>query len=149
MLSWKEQNSIFHGSVPSAGTSCPRLLQLWESPDIPSQPQFVAKPRLCCDFCSFIQLFLPFLPSSVQSQGSSGEASTPFTVKLRGCPSNITEASLLSQLGREAQGHLPGYLCRNFSLFTLLRVVWVIRGPSGLSLCRDLFVEQCVLYIKT
>lgn len=86
----------------------------------------------------------------MQSQGSPGEGSTPFTVKLRGAPSNITEASLVSQLGREPRGvsECPSARCLQ-KLLTLLRVVWVIWGISELSLLRDLFVGQGVLYIKS
>ncbi|NXR70550.1 RBM19 protein, partial [Rhadina sibilatrix] len=55
--------------------------------------------------------------STLEGQGSSGEASTPFTVKLHGAPSNITEASLQKirefffplkpvaiRMGKKAQG---------------------------------------------
>ncbi|NXE94729.1 RBM19 protein, partial [Menura novaehollandiae] len=59
--------------------------------------------------------------STLESQGSSGEASTPFTVKLRGAPSNITEASLIREfflplkpvairMGKKAQGKKAGYI---------------------------------------
>ncbi|NXJ29184.1 RBM19 protein, partial [Dicrurus megarhynchus] len=61
--------------------------------------------------------------STLESQGSSGAASTPFTVKLRGAPSNITEASLQKirefffplkpvaiRMGKKAQGKNSGYI---------------------------------------
>ncbi|NXX36963.1 RBM19 protein, partial [Nicator chloris] len=59
--------------------------------------------------------------STLKSQGSSGEGSTPFTVKLRGAPSNITEASLIREfffplkpvairMGKKAQGKNSGYI---------------------------------------
>ncbi|NWV51221.1 RBM19 protein, partial [Daphoenositta chrysoptera] len=61
--------------------------------------------------------------SALESQGSSGAASTPFTVKLRGAPSNITEASLQKirefflplkpvaiRMGKKAQGKNSGYI---------------------------------------
>ncbi|NXU14387.1 RBM19 protein, partial [Pardalotus punctatus] len=61
--------------------------------------------------------------SRLETQGSSGEASTPFTVKLRGAPSNITEASwqkirefffplkpVAIRMGKKAQGKNSGYI---------------------------------------
>ncbi|NXR31592.1 RBM19 protein, partial [Zosterops hypoxanthus] len=61
--------------------------------------------------------------SVLESQGSPGEGSTPFTVKLRGAPSNITEASLQKirefffplkpvaiRMGKKAQGKNSGYI---------------------------------------
>ncbi|NXW76026.1 RBM19 protein, partial [Hirundo rustica] len=61
--------------------------------------------------------------STLESQGSSGEGSTPFTVRLRGAPSNITEASLQKirefffplkpvaiRMGQKAQGKNSGYI---------------------------------------
>ncbi|NWW65982.1 RBM19 protein, partial [Ifrita kowaldi] len=61
--------------------------------------------------------------STLEGQGSSGAASTPFTVKLRGAPSNITEASLQKirefffplkpvaiRMGKKAQGKNSGYI---------------------------------------
>ncbi|NXE44068.1 RBM19 protein, partial [Ptilorrhoa leucosticta] len=61
--------------------------------------------------------------STLEGQGSSGAASTAFTVKLRGAPSNITEASLQKirefffplkpvaiRMGKKAQGKNPGYI---------------------------------------
>ncbi|NWV21321.1 RBM19 protein, partial [Origma solitaria] len=61
--------------------------------------------------------------SMLEAQGSSGEASTPFTVRLRGAPSNITEASwqkireffsplkpVAIRMGRKAQGKNSGYI---------------------------------------
>ncbi|NWI82287.1 RBM19 protein, partial [Dryoscopus gambensis] len=61
--------------------------------------------------------------STLKSQGSSGAASTPFTVKLRGAPSNITEASLQKiqefffplkpvaiRMGKKTRGKNSGYI---------------------------------------
>ncbi|NWV42008.1 RBM19 protein, partial [Grantiella picta] len=61
--------------------------------------------------------------SMLETQGSSGEGSTPFTVKLRGAPSNITEASwqkirefffplkpVAIRMGKKAQGKNSGYI---------------------------------------
>ncbi|NWY38160.1 RBM19 protein, partial [Sylvia atricapilla] len=61
--------------------------------------------------------------STLESQGSSGEGSTPFTVRLRGAPSNVTEASLQKirefffplkpvaiRMGKKAQGKNSGYI---------------------------------------
>ncbi|NXI86301.1 RBM19 protein, partial [Rhipidura dahli] len=61
--------------------------------------------------------------STLESQGSPGAASTPFTVKLRGAPSNITEASLQKirefffplkpvaiRMGKKARGKNSGYI---------------------------------------
>ncbi|NWZ67189.1 RBM19 protein, partial [Acrocephalus arundinaceus] len=61
--------------------------------------------------------------STLESQGSSGEGSTAFTVKLRGAPSNITEASwqkirdfffplkpVAIRMGKKAQGKNSGYI---------------------------------------
>ncbi|NXQ89121.1 RBM19 protein, partial [Nyctibius grandis] len=42
--------------------------------------------------------------SAVENQGSSAEASTPYTVKLRGAPLNITEVTFVTKLGMESQG---------------------------------------------
>ncbi|XP_041344722.1 probable RNA-binding protein 19 [Pyrgilauda ruficollis] len=58
--------------------------------------------------------------STLESQASSGEASTPFTVKLRGAPSNITEQKIREfffplkpvaiRMGKKAQGKNSGYI---------------------------------------
>ncbi|XP_057230179.1 probable RNA-binding protein 19 [Malurus melanocephalus] len=58
--------------------------------------------------------------STLESQGSSGEASTAFTVKLRGAPSNITEQKIRDfffplkpvaiRMGKKAQGRNSGYI---------------------------------------
>ncbi|NXG06877.1 RBM19 protein, partial [Sakesphorus luctuosus] len=61
--------------------------------------------------------------STLETQGSSAEASTPFTVKLRGAPSNITEASFQKirdfflplkpvavRIGKNTQGKKSGYI---------------------------------------
>lgn len=52
----------------------------------------------------FFFFFFFFPLSSVQTQGSSAEASTPYTVELRGAPLNFTEVSFVMELGMEAQG---------------------------------------------
>ncbi|XP_066418503.1 probable RNA-binding protein 19 isoform X1 [Molothrus aeneus] len=58
--------------------------------------------------------------STLESQASSGEASTPFTVKLRGAPSNITEQKIREfffplkpvaiRMGKKGQGKNSGYI---------------------------------------
>ncbi|XP_039937087.1 probable RNA-binding protein 19 isoform X2 [Hirundo rustica] len=58
--------------------------------------------------------------STLESQGSSGEGSTPFTVRLRGAPSNITEQKIREfffplkpvaiRMGQKAQGKNSGYI---------------------------------------
>ncbi|NXJ98801.1 RBM19 protein, partial [Corythaixoides concolor] len=58
--------------------------------------------------------------STVKNQGSSAEASTPYTVKLRGAPSNITEQKIREfflplkpvaiRIGKSTQGKNTGYI---------------------------------------
>ncbi|XP_066187422.1 probable RNA-binding protein 19 [Sylvia atricapilla] len=58
--------------------------------------------------------------STLESQGSSGEGSTPFTVRLRGAPSNVTEQKIREfffplkpvaiRMGKKAQGKNSGYI---------------------------------------
>ncbi|NWS67894.1 RBM19 protein, partial [Crotophaga sulcirostris] len=58
--------------------------------------------------------------STLENQGSSAEASTPYTVKLCGAPSNITEQKIREfflplkpvaiHIGKSTQGKKPGYI---------------------------------------
>ncbi|XP_066055853.1 probable RNA-binding protein 19 isoform X4 [Chamaea fasciata] len=58
--------------------------------------------------------------STLESQGSSGEGSTPFTVRLHGAPSNVTEQKIREfffplkpvaiRMGQKAQGKNSGYI---------------------------------------
>lgn len=59
---------------------------------------------LCCDFYCFSFSCFFFCPFVQKNQVSSGEASTPYTVKLHGAPLNVTEVSFVPKLGMSVQG---------------------------------------------